>query len=340
MLAPGIAVDRAGHATILRALNASSVADESARNVSRFSGEQRIAAEHCTSLTTQKDDVMDHIDEFESMFRRAERESFQHVKIPIESVAFITDQSPEESERRRSEFLSFLPILQSVNSWREITSDQYSNVGELLTKLDEHQTDLVVTYRHLQEASLVPQHSLGVYLDVLSQGTTIPVLVLPGTSAHPAPLSDGICDRVMVVADHISGDNGLINYGSRMCPDDGTLWLCHVEDDSVFERYMRVIERIPQIDSEQARELIEATLLKEAQNFIDTCVVELNESRPSLTFEKRVTRGHFLKQYTELIKEGEIDLLVTNTRDEDQLAMHGLAYSLSVELIDTAMLLL
>jgi hypothetical protein len=283
---------------------------------------------------------MDHIDEFESLFRRAERESFQHVKIPIESVVFITDQSPEESERRRQEVLSFLPILQGVNSWREISSDQYSNVGELLTKLDEQQTDLVITYRHLQEQSLVPQHSLGVYLDVLSQVATIPVLVLPGTSARPGSLLDGICDRVMVVADHISGDNGLINYGSRMCPDDGTLWLCHVEDDSVFERYMRVISRIPQIDSDEARSLIETTLLKEAQDFIDTCVVELKEARPSVTCENRVTRGHFLTQYTELIKAGEIDLLVTNTRDDDQLAMHGLAYSLSVELIDTAMLLL
>jgi hypothetical protein len=39
---------------------------------------------------------MDHIDEFESLFRRAERESFQHVKIPIESVVFINDQSPEK----------------------------------------------------------------------------------------------------------------------------------------------------------------------------------------------------------------------------------------------------
>ncbi len=283
---------------------------------------------------------MDHIDEFESMFRRAERESFEHVTIPIESVVFITDQSSDESERRRLEVQEFLPLLKSVNSWREITSDQYSNVGELLTKLDEQQTDLVITYRHLQEQSLVPQHSLGVYLDVLSQVATIPVLVLPGTSAHPKPLAGHVCDRVMVVADHISGDNGLINYGSRMCPDHGTLWLCHVEDDAIFERYMRVIERIPQIETEQARTLIEATLLKEAQNYIDTCIVELKDARPSLTYENRVTRGHFLKQYTELIQAGEIDLLVTNTRDEDQLAMHGMAYSLSVELIDTAMLLL
>lgn len=283
---------------------------------------------------------MDHIDEFESMFRRAERESFQHVTIPIESVVFVTDQSASESERRRHEIQEFMPLLRGVNSWREISGDQYSNVAELLAKLDEQQTDMVITYRHLQEQSLVPQHSLGVFLDVLSQVTTIPVLVLPGTSTHPEPLTGKLCDRVMVVADHISGDNGLINYGSRMCPDDGTLWLCHVEDDSVFERYMRVIAQIPEIDSDQARGLIETTLLKGAQDFIDTCIVEMQESRPSVTYENRVTRGHFLKQYTELIKSGDIDLLVTNTRDEDQLAMHGLAYSLSVELIGTAMLLL
>ena len=282
---------------------------------------------------------MDHIDEFESMFRRAERESFQHVTIPIESVVFVTDQSASESERRRHEIQEFMPLLRGVNSWREISGDQYSNVAELLAKLDEQQTDMVITYRHLQEQSLVPQHSLGVFLDVLSQVTTIPVLVLPGTSTHPEPLTGKLCDRVMVVADHISGDNGLINYGSRMCPDDGTLWLCHVEDDSVFERYMRVIAQIPEIDSDQARGLIETTLLKGAQDFIDTCIVEMQESRPSVTYENRVTRGHFLKQYTELIKSGDIDLLVTNTRDEDQLAMHGLAYSLSVELIGTAMLL-
>lgn len=283
---------------------------------------------------------MDHIDEFESMFRRAERESFEHATIPIESVVFITDQTGDECERRRRELLSFMPMLQDVDNWRTVCGDEYSNVSELLRILDEQQTDLVITYRHLQEQSLIPQHSLGVYLDVLSQVAPIPVLVLPGTSAEPGPLSGQVCDRVMVVADHISGDSALINYGSRMCPDNGKLWLCHVEDESVFERYMRIIERIPKIPTELARELIGSTLLKDAQNYIDTCIAELKEARPSISCEQRVTRGHFLKQYTELIQSAEIDLLVTNTRDEDQLAMHGMAYSLSVELIETAMLLL
>jgi hypothetical protein len=41
-----------------------------------------------------------------------------------------------------------------------------------------------------------------------------------------------------------------------------------------------------------------------------------------------------------LIDENQIDLCVANTKDDDQLAMHGIAYSMSIELDDVAMLLL
>ena len=283
---------------------------------------------------------MDHIDEFESMFRRAERELFQFADIPCQSIAFITDQSAEETRRRLSSVQKFLTSLGGGVQWHAITGDQYSNVAELLSRIDEQQLDLIVTYRHLQEESLVPQHSLGVYLDVLTQTTSIPVLVLPGTAAVPKPLGDGRCDRTMVVADHISGDNRLINYGALLTPDNGQLWLCHVEDDAIFERYMDAIEKIPEIDTSVARELLEATLLKAASDFIGSCIGELKKARGSITYESRVARGHFLKQYTELIQDAGIDILVTNTKDEDQLAMHGMAYSLSVELVEIAMLLL
>jgi predicted nucleotidyltransferase len=47
-----------------------------------------------------------------------------------------------------------------------------------------------------------------------------------------------------------------------------------------------------------------------------------------------------MSDYKLLVSEYDIDLLVINTKDEDQLAMHGLAYPLTVELRDRAMLLL
>ena len=282
----------------------------------------------------------EHIDEFESMFRRAEREAFAFADIPINSVALITDRDQVATETLQQTVLQFMPRLESAESWHTITGDEYANVGELLQRIDDQQLDLIITYRHLQEQSLVPRHSLGVFLDVLTQSTSIPVLVLPGTAAEPVSIAARHCNRVMVVADHISGDNRLINYGVRMCSPGGTVWLCHIEDDFVFDRYMRAIERIPEIASEQARTLIEAQLLKEASDFIATCIETLREDGPNVTYQQNVQRGHHLREYRELIDSHDIDLLVFNTKDEGQMAMHGMAYSVSVEFLDVAMLLL
>ena len=162
-------------------------------------------------------DHRNSIDEFESIFRSAEREPYNFANIPIETVAIVVDGDRASAEALQKSILDFLPRLDTVQSWRLIDGGQYSNVNELLERIDEQQTDLIITYRHLQEEALLPQHSLGVYLDVLTQTTSIPVLVLPGTAAAPLPFNERICNRVMVVTDHISGDHQLINYGARIC---------------------------------------------------------------------------------------------------------------------------
>ena len=56
--------------------------------------------------------------------------------------------------------------------------------------------------------------------------------------------------------------------------------------------------------------------------------------------ESVVTVGHRLSEYAGLIEEHEIDLLVFNTKDDDQLAMHGLAYPLAIELRQIPLLML
>ena len=286
--------------------------------------------------------MTDALDEFESIFKRAEREQFVFADIPIKSVAIVTDQDQASAERTQAEVTHFIPRLADVESWRIITGDQFSNVGELLGRIEQFQTDLIITWRHLDEEILVPQHSLGVYLDVLTQTTSIPVLVLPGTAIEPHSMKDKDCDKVIVLADHISGDNRLINYGLRFCRNGGTVWLCHIEDERVFERYMDAIARIPKIDTDDARILLSNQLLKDANDFIESCihVLKTRNEAPHVAFHSKVTFGHFLKQYRELIDENEIDLCVANTKDDDQLAMHGIAYSMSIELDDVAMLLL
>lgn len=284
------------------------------------------------------------IDEFESMFRAAEREPFAYVDVPIQSVTLITDGTPADAEALKTSLLAFLPRLQSVTNWRLLTAEDYQNVTQLLDRINSEQTDLIVTYRHLKEKALVPQHSLGVYLDVLTQATSIPVLVLPGTANAPVSLKDRVCNRVMVITDHIQGEHALINYGVRMCGNQtggsGDIWLCHIEDDQTFARYMRAISQIPEIETGVAEEEINRRLLKDASDFIATCMEELKEHNLPFALHSCVERGHRLKQYRKLVEEHDIDLLVTNTKDEDQLAMHGMAYSLSVELTQVAMLLL
>ena len=284
--------------------------------------------------------VVDHIDEFESIFRRSERETFHYVDIPIQSVLVITDGTSDEGDAARETMRRFVPRLADTAEWRCVHGEQYSTVSELLAIVDREQTDLIVTYRHLQEKSLIPRHSLGVYLDVLTQTTSIPVFVLPGSAQDPGSVAERTCDRVMVVADQIIGDHRLINYGVRVCREGGSIWLCHIEDGAVFERYMTAIGRIPQIDSDDARVLIEQQLLGDAQEFIDRCAEAIRSEGPNISVNAHVGRGHHLHELRSLISDNQIDLLVLNTKDDDQLAMHGRAYSLSVELTDVSMLLL
>jgi hypothetical protein len=47
-----------------------------------------------------------------------------------------------------------------------------------------------------------------------------------------------------------------------------------------------------------------------------------------------------LEDYRKLIEEGQVDLLVMHAKEDDQLAMHGMAHPLAVELRAVPILLL
>jgi hypothetical protein len=53
-----------------------------------------------------------------------------------------------------------------------------------------------------------------------------------------------------------------------------------------------------------------------------------------------ISLGHRLRTYVELVESHTVSLLVLNTKDEDQHAMHGLAYPLAVELRQIPLLML
>ena len=81
-------------------------------------------------------------------------------------------------------------------------------------------------------------------------------------------------------------------------------------------------------------------MLKEPIDFIQSCRDKLGQYRTSLHVEEIVVMGHRLDTYRKLVETHQVDLLVINTKDEDQLAMHGLAYPLAVELREIPLLML
>ena len=116
--------------------------------------------------------------------------------------------------------------------------------------------------------------------------------------------------------------------------------LSHVEDQSTLDRYLDAIEKIPDIDSDVARETILDRLLNDAKDFSESASKGLREAGIEITVKCMAQLGSRLDDYRKLIEDGEVDLLVMHAKEDDQLAMHGMAYPLAVELRSVPLLLL
>ncbi len=284
---------------------------------------------------------MTQIDQFESAFKSASKTLYEHATVQIDSVLVVTDRPRAEADAYAERVRSFLPILGENLAWRTVADREYVNAEELLPIVEQAAPDLVVTYRNLLTTSWRFPHSLGSCVNVLTQVGKAPVLLLP----HPLAgreLDHALenTDRVMCVAGHLTGDHRLVNYGARFTDPGGALYLAHVEDDTVFERYMDTISKIPEIETSVARETIAVQLLKEPRDYIESCRAVLREAGVDLAVEDVVTLGHRVATYRRFVEKYELDLLVLHTKDEDQLAMHGLAYPLAVEMRQIPLLLL
>ena len=287
---------------------------------------------------------MTKIDQFESVFKSADKPAFSHEAIDIRAVLTVCDLTTPRLEELAGRVKSFLGVLdgQSVEpTWPCLGRDRFTQVDELLQRVEKSEPDLICSYRNLHISATEYPYSLGVYIDVLTQATKIPVMLLPGPESDWWKRANGRGTKsVMAVTDHLAGDHHLVSYAAKFVHSSGKLMLAHVEDEQTFERYVATISRIPAIDTDSARELILEQLLKEPRDYIGSCREVLEAEGLPIEVEESITLGHHLSDYKRLVEEHEVDLIVMNTKDEDQLAMHGLAYPLSVELRETPLLLL
>ena len=286
---------------------------------------------------------MPNVDRFESMFRAAQREVFQHRPVEIASVLVVTDRDEQGAKRFGETVRGFLHIL-SVDgaiAWRDVNGSEFHTAGDLLELIDSTKPGLICTYRNLHSGAWKLPYSLGDHLDLLTQHTSVPVMVLPHPEAQrSAEHALKTTKKVMAITDHLAGDQHLVNCAVRFTAEGGTLWLTHVEDEATFERYIEAVSKIPTIDTDEARKTIGEQLLKDPREFIAGIREILRGEGLSLSVEAQVTFGHHLSEYRSLIEQHKVDLLVLNTKDEDQLAMHGIAYELAVELRHIPLLML
>lgn len=285
---------------------------------------------------------MTNLDQFESEFRAAARTPFQYEPIEIALALLVTDL-PAESEELSTAVRNFLTVGREgpAPELQIVLSDESTAIAHLLELIEQRQPDLVVTYRNLHSDAWSWPHSLGETVDVLTQVTDVPVLLIPNPQEDADyALRMRNTDSVMAITDHLTGDHRLVNYAVSLTQPGGTLTLTHVEDSATLERILEAISKIPEIDTETARQELTKQLLKEPAEYIASCQQTLQQAGVDVHVEQSVTLGRQLQEHLQLVEQRQTDLLVLNTKDEDQLAMHGLAYPLAVQLRRTPLLML
>jgi len=286
---------------------------------------------------------MSKLDQFESVFKSAAKQTYTFADVRIRKISLFTDLEVEASRLFLADVKEFLRVIREGDEceWDHFHGASYQDVGDLLDLVEEERPDLICAYRNIHGPARSFPFSLGAHVDVLTQATTTPVLLLPPpTEEGRLSLRCRDTNEVMVLTDHLTGSDDLISYAIRFIEKSGKLVLAHIEDDATFERYIDVIGKIPSIDTDDARERIRNQLLKEPRDYILSVISELESKVSGLTIEKEISMGHRVADCKTLVDQHDIDLVVLNTKDEDQLAMHGLAYPLAIELRHVPLLLL
>ncbi len=290
---------------------------------------------------------MTNLDQFESEFRAATRTPYEYAPVSLDHGLLITDMDTPDPTLLEN-LTRFLGVGRDGKpiELEHISIDVTCNVSELLKIVAEKKAQLLVTYRNLHSDAWSWPHSLGDAVDVLTQITDIPVLLIPNPKEldfqKGADYGEQMqnTDVVMAITDHLAGDHHLVNYAVALTQPGGKLILSHVEDDETVQRTIDAISKIPSIDTDTVAEQLPKQLLKDPLDYAQSCQGVLQKAKVDITVEHSVTLGHRLKDHLQLIEQHNVDLLVLNTKDDDQLAMHGLAYPLAVELRKTPLLML
>ena len=285
---------------------------------------------------------MRDLGEFESVFKRALRDQFEYERIEISKVLLVTDLEGQELDAYRVLVQDYLAaeFRPDTYSLRCLGNDAWSDWAGLRLVLEEEKPDLIITYRLLRVAHPEVLTSLGVYVDSLTQVTSYPVLLMPNPHFPASQYAPKGLGSVMVATEHLFTDHSLVNYGIRFTCKGKKLLYCHIEDVNTFEYYMKAIEKVPELDNDLARSRLQEQLTAMPQHYAESVGAKIVEYKKEIELLPVIRFGHIISTYRDLIAQEPISLLVFNTKDDTQLAMHSLGYSLAVEFRNLPILLL
>ncbi len=278
------------------------------------------------------------LDLFESIFKRAQRINFEYSPPVLASVLVLL---PEQPDALAAPFIERALALINRPSAPAITRRSLPNntderhISNLVLDLAP---DLIVLQRHLLQGEHAFNRGFGGVVQSLIQHHATPILVLPNQLTDAQAPSE--FRTVAAVVDHPLNNHGLVNWASTFCPPAATLCLHHIEAEDQFERILKAIERIPELNTETARTTLKRELMQEAQSFLDHCQVTLEQYRPDVTVQHSVEMARVQHGYLNWITETQPDLIVLDTLDATKALNRGIAAALSLQFTDLPFLLL
>lgn len=276
------------------------------------------------------------LDEFESMFRSAVKPTFELSRVHLECVVLVTDLQGDAARAQVDALQAFMTHLDEGDHGAIVSlgPEDWTDVDTLLAHIERLNPQLIACQRQVTRAGPRLPFTLGAVVDVLTQATDIPVLLLPDDDPPVPP------DRVMVVTDHLTGDDRLVSWALHLTPAQGHLHLVHVEEQAFFERYAEAISRIQFMNTERATAALRDKLLQLPSDYIQAVIRALSQSGATETVTADVHLGDPIAEYRRLISDRRVQLLIVNTKDPDQQAMEALSHALAVELRDLPLLLI
>ena len=283
---------------------------------------------------------MSTIDQFESVFRSSIKPSYEPNLIKFEKILLVTDLEEEDAQRFLQDLMPLFTHLAGSGELEvtQLPKAQSNDVQHLIDEVNQRSLDLVVTHRHLHSNRPLT-YTLGDHIEVLTQVTNVPILLFPHHSKKQ-DINFTLPDRVMVLTDQLDDHPGLIDAALTLVKEEGLISLAHIEDEAQYERYMNFISKIPEIDTQIARESIKSQIFKEAEDFVEVIKGTLQSRGLKVSVHSDIRMGHQLKTYVSMVELNHIDMVVMQSKDDDQIAIHGLSYPLAVELSTLPLLIM